>query len=190
MRDHLSAVNAPVFYVENGLINSLFGLLCWDAIFAPVCGAFFHPFHAAPVDLLEADFRTRRESDFDACFAQLESGTYGDTMLANFERKSGIQCPFVSWGLVTAELLSLAIACVPPTHLRAFFERLLADLRTHRTGLPDLIQLFPAEKRYRLIEVKGPGDRLQDNQVGWLTFCTARGIPVEVCNVKVRQPPL
>src|SRR5262249_13804955 len=40
----LSEPDAPVHYVENGLLHSLFGLLCWEAIFAPVTGAFFHEF--------------------------------------------------------------------------------------------------------------------------------------------------
>src|SRR6202042_2434019 len=70
---HLSTPDAPVLYVENTLINSLFGLLCWNAIFAPLPGAFFHEFHAAPADLLEPDFRQRRSAMFAACFAQLES---------------------------------------------------------------------------------------------------------------------
>ncbi|MGU4174520.1 VRR-NUC domain-containing protein, partial [Pseudomonas aeruginosa] len=34
LRDHWHSDAAPVFYVENALINSLFGLLCWPAIFA------------------------------------------------------------------------------------------------------------------------------------------------------------
>src|SRR5690606_37565592 len=46
VRDHLSAPDAPVYYVENTLLNALFALLCWDAIYAPLPGAFFHPFHA------------------------------------------------------------------------------------------------------------------------------------------------
>ncbi len=37
---HLHDETAPVHYVENSLINSLFGLLCWPAIFAPLPGAF------------------------------------------------------------------------------------------------------------------------------------------------------
>jgi hypothetical protein len=37
-----------------------------------------------------------------------------------------------------------------------------------------------------LIEVKGPGDRLQDNQIRWLSFCVAREIPVCVCKVSWR----
>ena len=46
------------------------------------------------------------------------------------------------------------------------------------------VQFWPAERRYRLIEVKGPGDRLQDNQIRWLTFCVSHGIPVAVCHVR------
>src|SRR5690606_15507938 len=51
---------APVYYVENTLINGLFGLLCWDAIFAPLPGAFFNPFQRAPADLHSTNFRERR----------------------------------------------------------------------------------------------------------------------------------
>lgn len=35
-----------------------------------------------------------------------------------------------------------------------------------------------------MIEVKGPGDRLQDNQLRWLDFCAEHGMPVEVCYVQ------
>jgi hypothetical protein len=35
-----------------------------------------------------------------------------------------------------------------------------------------------------MIEVKGPGDRLQDHQTRWLEFCVSQGIPVSVCYVR------
>jgi hypothetical protein len=186
---HLSTPQAPVLYVENTLLNSLFGLLCWSAIFAPLPGAFFHEFHAAPADLLEADFHRRRSAAFAACLGQLESGTYRDSILRTFEAKAGIQSPFVPWGALTRQELELALDCIPPAHLQKFFERLLADLRANRSGLPDLIQLWPDERRYRLVEVKGPGDRLQDNQIRWLNFCLAQDIPVAVCKVKWQAVP-
>jgi hypothetical protein len=181
--EHLTTPEAPVLYVENTLLNTLFGLLCWNAIFAPLPGAFFHEFHAAPADLLEPDFRRKREPLFSTCFAQLQSQAYRDTILHTFEEKSGIQSPFVPWGALTRQELELALDCIPATHLQKCFERLLADIRTNRSGLPDLIQLWPAERRYKLIEVKGPGDRLQDNQVRWLNFCLTHDIPVCVCKV-------
>lgn len=179
----LSTPEAPVHYVENGLLNSLFGLLCWQAIFAPVAGAFFHEFQAAPADLLAPDFRRRREPQFAECFAQLEGDAYRDTICRNFQQKQGIQSPFVFWGVITEALLDVALSCLPPQHLKACFTRILSDIRANRCGLPDLVQFWPQERRYRFIEVKGPGDRLQDNQVRWLTFCTAHGIPVSVCHV-------
>jgi hypothetical protein len=184
VRHHLSADNAPVYYVENTLINSLFGLLCWDAIFAAVPGAFFHPFQQGPADLLRAGFHDRRRDQFDACFAQLDTGQYRHTILSTFKLKAGIQSPFVAWGAVSAPLLDLAMDCMPAVHLKAAFRRLLADIRANRSGLPDLIQFWPAEQRYRMIEVKGPGDRLQDNQLRWLDYCESHGMPVDVCYVR------
>jgi hypothetical protein len=180
----LSQADAPAHYVENGLLNSLFGLLCWEAIFAPIPGAFFHEFQAAPADLHTPGFRGRREAHFARCFEQLDSGAYRDTIWRNFELKSGIQSPFVFWGLLSGSLLSLALDCLPGVHLKACFERILLDIRSNRSGLPDLVQFWPAQRRYRLIEVKGPGDRLQDNQIRWLTFCVSHGIPVAVCHVR------
>ena len=76
------------------------------------------------------------------------------------------------------QLLALALDCIPPAHLRLFFTRLLRDLKANRTGLPDLVRFWPAARRYELVEVKAPGDKLQDNQIRWLAYCEAQGIPV------------
>lgn len=181
---HLAAPDAPVHYVENTLICGLFGLLCWEAIFAPLPGAFFHPFHTGPVDLHRADFHTRRSELFATCLARLDDGSYRDAMRRTHAEKFGIQSPFVFWELLDAERLEQALACLPPAHLAAWFRRLLADVRENRAGMPDLIQFWPREGRYRMIEVKGPGDRLQDNQKRWLAFCAEHGMPVSVCYVE------
>lgn len=183
VRRHLHRAEAPAFYVENSLINSLFGLLCWDAIFLPVPGAFFHPFHAAPADLHSPDFHRRRLSQFDACLSQLDSQEYKATILARFAEKAGIQSPFVFWGAVNREVLDIALQCLPAGHLRLWFSRILQDIPNNRAGFPDLIQFWPEEQRYRMVEVKGPGDRLQDNQVRLLSFAQTHGMPIAVCYV-------
>jgi hypothetical protein len=182
--ERLASAEAPVFYVENSLLNSLLGLWGWEAIFAPVPGAFFHPFQAAPADLLAADFTGRRETQLAACRASLDSGAYRDDIRRRFQEKAGLASPFVAWDGLTPELLELALECIPPAHLRRYFNRILADIAANRAGLPDLIQFFPRRRSYRLIEVKGPGDRLQNNQLRWLSFCAAAGIDVAVCKVR------
>jgi len=78
----------------------------------------------------------------------------------------------------------MALACLPAAHLAHYFTRMLQDIPVNRSGLPDLIQFYPAESRYRLLEVKGPGDRLQDNQLRWLDYCAAHALPVTVCYVQ------
>lgn len=185
---HLNEPDAPVHYVENGLINSLFGLLCWDAIFAPLPGSFFHPFQRGPADLHSEDFHQRRADLFAACFAQLQDQRYKATIHQRYQEKWGIQSPFVFWNLLNEELLEQALACFPAAHLRHWFERLLLDIRANRAGMPDLIQFWPAQNTYRMIEVKGPGDRLQDNQLRWLEFCAEHQMPVTVCYVRWAEP--
>ena len=181
VRDHLTRDDAPVYYVENSLINSLFGLLCWEAIFSAIPGAFFHPFHRGPADLHSADFQRRRAQQFAACLAQLDNDSYRATIQANYALKAGIQSPFVYWEALDAGLIALALSCIPAPHLKKSFERILLDIKSNRSGFPDLIQFWPAENRYHMIEVKGPGDRLQDNQLRWIAYCAEHQMPISVC---------
>ncbi|WP_404369052.1 VRR-NUC domain-containing protein [Marinobacter sp.] len=187
--EHLSEPGAPVFYVENMLVNGLFALLCWPALYAPLPGAFFHPFHAAPADLHREDFVSRRSELFEDCLASLDSGLYRERILATWAEKQGTASPFLHWSLLTREVIGMALDCIPAKHLRACFERMLDDLKTHRSGLPDLVQFRPGRREYRLIEVKGPGDRLQDHQRQWLEFGMEQGIDLAVCYVTWQDEP-
>jgi hypothetical protein len=171
-------------YVENGLINSLFGLLCWPAIFAPVAGAFFHDFHRAPADLSSDRFYQCREREFSECLAQLESGEYRAAIRQTYQQKAGLQSAFVAWSLLSPTLLECALTCFPPAHLRLWFEWIARNVRTNRAGFPDLVQFWPHQRRYRLVEVKGPGDRIQDNQRRLLEYCVQHQMPVSVCHVQ------
>ncbi|MBO9678441.1 MAG: VRR-NUC domain-containing protein [Acidovorax sp.] len=186
LRDHWHREAAPVFYVENALVNSLFGLLCWPAVFAPLPGAFFHPFQSGPADLGAPDFAQRRAALFGACLAALDDGSYRAVIRERFASKQGLQSPFVFWGTLSEPLLALALDCIPPAHLKLLFTRLLRDVPANRTGFPDLVRFWPAERRYELVEVKAPGDKLQDNQIRWLQYCTVHSIPVRVCHVRWR----
>jgi hypothetical protein len=188
VRDHLSSPDAPVFYMENTLINSLFGLLCWNTIFKPIPGAFFHPFHSGPADLLREDFVSRRQAAFDQCFATLHDGGYRRQILDSYATKQGITNPFVTWPALNDALLTLALDCIPALDLHILFKRLLLNIREHRSGFPDLVRFYPEksppELCYEMIEVKGPGDRLQDHQVRWLQFFASQGIAASVCYLR------
>jgi hypothetical protein len=192
VRLHLEAAtheSTCVRHVENGLINSLFGLLCWRAVFAPVQGAFFHAYHHGPADLSSAGFYPRRIREFGDCLAELRTGSYKDTIRRHYADKSGISSPFVAWGLLDGQLLETSLACFPAAHLGVWFEWILRDPTVNRSGFPDLVQFWPESGRYRLIEIKGPGDRLQDNQRRCLEHCLTQDLPVSVCRVNWSARP-
>ena len=176
-----------VRYVENGLINSLFGLLCWPAIFAAIPGAFFHDFHYGPADLGSSHFYRRRQRQFEECFALLDTGRYRQVIWATFKQKWGIQSPFVRWAVLDKTLLQWALDCFPAAHLRLWFEWIVRDVQDNRAGFPDLIQFWPQERQYRMIEVKGPGDRVKDNQRRFLEYCVSHQVPVAVCYARWRE---
>jgi hypothetical protein len=45
-------------------------------------------------------------------------------------------------------------------------------------GLPDLVLWQPEQRRLRLVEVKGPRDRLSEQQSAWLSALGAAGVEV------------
>ena len=179
----LSDSDTALFHVENRLFTGLFALLFWPALFAPVRGAFFNPFQSGPADLYRPGFSESRAEWLDEGFAQLQSGTYRQTILQRLDQKRGISCSLIHWPSLTPDLVENALAVIPAAHLDAVFRHLLLDLRHHRRGLPDLIALSLATGQYRLIEVKGPGDRLQDHQRLWLQAMLQQEMPVSVLNV-------
>ncbi|MBT3428396.1 MAG: VRR-NUC domain-containing protein [Gammaproteobacteria bacterium] len=169
-------------FVENHLFTGLLGLTCWDIIFAPVPGAFFHPFQRGPADLYSGAFSSQRGLAFERRFEQLlAKGQLIKLITACFQQKYGRINPFVHWRrLELADYCRLAEA-IDPVALVSVFHRMLNDPVHHCSGFPDLVVWH--EDRFELVEVKGPGDRLQDHQRRWLAYFSHIGLPARVLYV-------
>lgn len=182
VRQYFHTTTAPCFYVENLLLSGLFGLWIWPEMFRGIDGAFANPFQVAPLDLYQENFTAKRPG-ISSLWQLLDECAHQDHIEHYWQTKHGVINPFVNWQFLNKELVAIALACIPARDLKAIFERFLFDLKNNCCGLPDLIQFFPASNSYRMIEVKGPGDRIQDNQQRWLDFFIANKMPVEVCYV-------
>lgn len=175
---------AEVHYVENSLVNGLFGLAFWEQIFAPVPGAFVNPFQLAPLDMDSPEFYQRRRRDIDRQLDYLSaSADFAGELLGRYRRYQGYSNRWVNWRALHEELLALALALIPREKLIAIWRRILFDPKANRSGFPDLIALDP-DRGYRMIEVKGPGDQLQQNQKRWLRFFAEQDIPFSVLRVE------
>ncbi len=174
---------ASAVYVENSLLPGIFGLAFWDIIFAPVRGAFFHPFQRGPADLFSPEFQQNRKSLIDARMAEITDGyTLEAIVLSHFRSKQDLANHFVDWSRLSEDLLKATLAGLPNQGLLSVFSRLLRDPARNRSGFPDLA-VFHAG-RCELVEVKGPGDRLQDNQRRWLHHFSRSGIDARVLRVR------
>ncbi len=181
-RLHFDIESAPCFYVENQLITGLFGLWLWPEIFRNVDGAFANPFQSAPLDMYEASFISQRPQ-INELWNLFNDNSHQQHIRQYWQEKNGIENHFVNWRYLDETLLEYALNCIPAQDLKLIFERLLFDIKSNRSGLPDLIQFFPETNRYRMLEIKGPGDRVQDNQQRWLEFFLKHRIPAEVIYV-------
>ena len=185
--EHFRAQGAIAEHIENGLLPGLFGLLFWEVVYAPIPGAFFHPFQRGPADLFTDKFASTRQEMVDEAMALLNHPTQFEAKLLEvYEQKLGIANPFIMWRYLSEELIQLALARIPAAHLEVVFRRMLRDLKNNRSGFPDLV-VFPKQGGYELVEVKGPGDTLQANQKRWLRCFQENKIPASVVHVTWRE---
>jgi hypothetical protein len=169
-----------VFYVENAFICGLFGLLYWDAIFAPVEGAFINAYQAQPKNLYSSRFESLRIEQLSRCREQFQQQGYR-LLFDKLTQKQGILNPFVYWQHFDENLLSEAERYLPIETVLKLTDIILNDRKAFRAGMPDLVA-FKDNATY-WIEVKGPGDKLQDNQWRWIKHFQALQLPIRVCYV-------
>jgi hypothetical protein len=169
-----------VHYVENSLFKTLFGLAFWEQIFAPLPGVFHHAYQTRPSDMFEQAFRQRRSELLDRRMEELRRCDLRRELSAAYSRYRGYLCTWVDWRYIDLALVQDTLVVVPPEHLLAIWQRMLFDPLENRSGFPDLIALGTRPGQYSLIEVKGPGDALQDGQKRWLRFFQQQGIPASV----------
>lgn len=182
--DALSEHWHEVHYVENSLLNGLFGLAFWEQIFAPLPGAFNNPFQAAPADMYEQSFFASREPLLIERQRQLAGVDLAQELPRLWRKYQGYQCRWVNWKYLEVELVEAAASTIPGEHLLAIWKRMLFDPGENRRGFPDLLALGERPGKYQMIEVKGPGDTLQDSQRRWLRFFQRNNIPASVAWVQ------
>ena len=180
--NHFQKLGYQSFYVENNLLRGLFGLCFWDIIYAPIEGAFFNPFQRRPADLYTQDFVANRHSMITARLKHLKKSGFRKLAESVYTRKYGVANTFVNWRRLNEVLLEAAFERIPFYDLVLIFEKMLVDLKNNASGFPDLIVF--GDEGYQMIEIKGPGDKLQKNQARWCRYFELPNLPSNGVHVK------
>lgn len=180
---HIEKSGLKGFYVENYLWTSLYGLIFWDLIFKSKPGAFYNPFQRGPNDLYTEDFYLSRKREIDRRLRWIGTIGWIDEVVQTYDDKKLTANHLVRWKQIKKAEVSKVLKKVPADHIRAVMKRMSQSLRHHSAGFPDLFVYHPRKKEYCLIEVKGPGDQLQQSQKRWLRYFKENEIPCKVLKV-------
>lgn len=170
---------------ETRIIATLFGILFWDIIFLPIPGAFETPFQTAPLDIAEDSFYHARRDPIETRLKELEDGR-GEEIVKRVEaehRARKTWCVGVDWDLVEEGEIVEIVRCLGGTALSVICHLLCEDYAGRSSGGPDLFLWNGDTGKCKFVEVKGPGDTLQENQKLWIDVLLRAGAAVELCSV-------
>uniref|UniRef100_A0A8B9PRA5 Fanconi-associated nuclease n=1 Tax=Apteryx owenii TaxID=8824 RepID=A0A8B9PRA5_APTOW len=174
---------------EGSTFITLYGLLMWDIIFMDdIPDVFRNCYQMFPLDLYTDSFYENRRDAIEARLLQLH--TASSEMLTKlitdiWNTQEGKAAALVSWGrFISLQQVQSLVSCLGGMFLSGVFRRLSKDLRHCRGGLPDLVVWSTHSSQFKLVEVKGPNDRLSYKQIIWLSELKKLGAAVEVCHVQ------
>uniref|UniRef100_A0A667WKV5 Fanconi-associated nuclease n=1 Tax=Myripristis murdjan TaxID=586833 RepID=A0A667WKV5_9TELE len=173
---------------EGATFSTLFGLLLWDIIFIDgIPDVFRNPYQTCPLDLFTDCFYENRKEAIDSrvevlCEASVE--TLHSMLEDVWTSQEGKVCALLNWERFTSlQQAQSLVSCLGGAFLGGIFTRMAKDYRHCRAGLPDLVVWSTSNYSYKLVEVKGPSDRLSQKQQIWLDELQKLGADVEVCHV-------
>uniref|UniRef100_A0A8D2M1M2 Fanconi-associated nuclease n=1 Tax=Zonotrichia albicollis TaxID=44394 RepID=A0A8D2M1M2_ZONAL len=174
---------------EGSTFITLYGILMWDIIFMDdIPDVFRNSYQTSPLDLYTDSFYENRRAVIEARLQQLHtasSETLAELVADVWSTQEGKAAALVNWGRFTSlQQVQSLVSCLGGRFLSGVFQRLSRDLRHCRGGLPDLLVWRSHSQRFKLVEVKGPNDRLSPKQVLWLSELHKLGAAVEVCHVQ------
>ncbi|NXH77700.1 FAN1 nuclease, partial [Hydrobates tethys] len=174
---------------EGSTFITLYGILMWDIIFMDdIPDVFRNSYQTFPLDLYTDSFYENRRDVIEARLQQLHtasSETLAKLIADIWTAQEGKAAALVSWGrFISLQQVQSLVSCLGGTFLSGVFRRLSKDLRHCRGGLPDLVVWRTHTNHFKLVEVKGPNDRLSHKQIIWLSELKQLGATVEVCHVQ------
>ncbi|KAK9141385.1 hypothetical protein Scep_011066 [Stephania cephalantha] len=173
-------------HTESGIWMTIFGLLMWEIMFADIPDVFHTRFQIAPLDLETDNFYIARKSLIESHLERIKGGMAEEILITSWESHFGTSCRGVNWDRFSLPDLRAAVTCVGGSCLASLCRLLAQDFRSWSSGMPDLL-LWRFFGEYsgeaKLVEVKGPRDRLSEQQRAWLLLLEDCGFTTEVCKV-------
>lgn len=173
-----------VFYAENVLWQSLFGLLFWNELFES--GQLHSSFDWLPHSLRDRSFAQRFAGAIDARLASVRSGDGLRDLLRTVAAKWGQPNGVFGWDRVDIDAMRLLLSS-DGDGVAAIVQAMCIDYLAMRDGFPDL--MLAKDGKVSFIEVKAEGDAIRRNQLTRLRQLNEAGFSAAIARVDYRFDP-
>ncbi|KAK4052984.1 hypothetical protein OIO90_004108 [Microbotryomycetes sp. JL221] len=182
------------FHSENGILTTIFTLVFWDIVFAPVNGVFETAYQSRPLDLTTDAFAVVRRPLIDARLEAIRHGQATEFLEVADDRERPLNtfAVGVNWARYSKQDLIEIVESIGGEALAPIMTMFCEDYENRVGGIPDLC-LWNHDKRVcKFVEVKGPGDHLSETQKVWidvlLNVSDQDGrVQVELCHVMTHE---
>lgn len=174
-----------VFYAENTLWHSLFGLLFWEELFES--DQLHSSFDWMPHCLKDRSFSRRFGSRIHEKLEAVRSGDGFALLLRTIAAKWGKPNGLFAWDQSAVEALQLLLSGTDRGGLSAIIRAMCDNFVEMRDGFPDL--MLEKDGAVSFLEIKAEGDVIRRNQLTRLRQLGNAGIRAEIGRVDYRFDP-
>jgi DNA polymerase-3 subunit epsilon len=177
--------DAKVYYTENVLWHTLFGLLFWEELFEST--RMPSGFDWVPHCLKDRSFDRLFASAIEEKLEAIALGNAFPSILRTIAARWGRPNGIFAWDHVQVEALRALLEGTEPTGMARIVRAMCHDFRGMRDGFPDLMLVRDGKASF--MEVKAEGDVIRRNQLIRLRQLGAAGIVAEIGRVDYRFDP-
>jgi DNA polymerase III subunit epsilon len=174
-----------VFFAENTLWHTLFGLLFWDELFES--GQLHSSFDWLPQCLKDRSFVRLFDARIGEKLEAVRSGGALALLLRTIAAKWGRANGVFAWDHVDVDALRLLLSGASEAGLATILRAMCEDFREMRDGFPDL--MLAKDDGVSFLEIKAEGDAIRRNQLTRLRQLGNAGIRAEIGRVDFRFDP-
>ncbi|MEP6341826.1 MAG: exonuclease domain-containing protein [Maricaulaceae bacterium] len=179
---YYSSQGYTVYFTENRLWRTLFGLLFWEELYCAKAAALHNSFENVPTSLKTGVFYSQFETKIETKLSSLSSASNSYLqILKTVSRHHGTPNGIFRWSGKSIDLIKTLIEVAPSAALVEILRRMAKDYKATRDGFPDLMLIKGDVLRF--VEVKASGDVIRRNQLTRIKQLRAAGIQTDIARI-------
>ena len=172
-----------VYFTENRLWRTLFGLLFWDELYCSKHAALHNSFEKVPASLKTGQFYTQFDFEIEAKLSALKEPSKAYIkILKTVSRYHGTPNGIFRWSGRNIDLIKTFLHAAPTEALNNILRRMAQSYKSTKDGFPDL--LLKKNGALRFVEVKASGDVIRRNQLTRIKQLRTAGFQTNIARIE------